>query len=394
MKTPSAPSRAITSGPGYHWFGYYDKLQFDPSNTLVLSMRVGFEGRSPRPEDTVEIGVIDLSEGPAWTKLGSSSAWCWQQGCMLQWIPGSDSSVIWNDREGGRFVSHILDTRTGTRATVPHPIYALSPKGDAAVTTDFRRVNDMRTGYGYAGIRDPNRDVLAPDDSGVWRIDLATGRAEMILSIADVARIPYPKQDLSGAKHYFNHLLVNPSGDRFVFLHRWRFGDGGFATRMITANQDGSDIRVVDDSGRTSHFCWRDPVNILAFTRPEGRAPGFYLFNERTAEMELVLDNPNDGHCLYLPDRNWIVNDSYPSGPERKQQLYLYHIPTRRRVDLGEFVATSEYTGEWRCDLHPRISNDGRWAVIDSAHGGNGRQQYIVDIGDSTTEPTDPGNGE
>ena len=170
------PIRAITSGPGYHWFGYYDKLQFDASNTLVLGMRVGFEGRSPRAEDTIEIGMIDLSEGPASTKLGSSSAWCWQQGCMLQWIPGSDSSVIWNDREGGRFVSRILDTRTGTRDTIPHPVYALSPKGHAAVATDFRRVNDMRPGYGYTGLPDPNTDVLAPDDSGIFLVDLDSGK--------------------------------------------------------------------------------------------------------------------------------------------------------------------------------------------------------------------------
>jgi len=380
MTMADAPIRAITSGPGYHWFGYYDKLQFDPSDTLVLSMRVGFEGRSPRPEDRIEIGVINLGAGHAWTTLGTSAAWCWQQGCMLQWMPGFDASIIWNDREGDRFVSHILDMRTGTKTTIPHPVYALSPTGRTAVTTDFRRINDMRPGYGYAGISDPNSDVLAPDDAGVWLVDLVSGKADLILSIADVVGIPYRKQDLSGAKHYFNHLLVNPSGDRFVFLHRWRFGDGARTTRTITANLDGSDVRVVDDSGHTSHFCWRDAESILAFTRPEGRAPGFYLFNQRTAEMQLVLDNPNDGHCFYLPGRNWIINDCYPSDPERIQQLYLYHAPTDRRVDLGEFVAPPEYTGEWRCDLHPRISNDGRWAVIDSAHGGNGRQQYLLDI--------------
>lgn len=387
----SAPIRAITHGPDFHWFGYYDKLQFDPSNTLVLSMRVGFEGRSPRPQDTIEIGVIDLCAGDAWTTLGSSCAWCWQQGCMLQWMPGPDASIIWNDREGDRFVSHILDTRTGTKDTIAYPIYALSPRSGTAVTTDFRRINDMRPGYGYAGIPDPNRDVPAPDDSGVWSVDLATGRAELILSIADVVGIPYARQDLSGAKHYFNHLLVNPSGDRFVFLHRWRFGEGGFATRMISANLDGSDIRVVDDSGHTSHFCWRDPTHILAFTRPDGSPPGFYLINERTAEAELLLDSPNDGHCFYLPDGDWIINDCYPSGPERTQQLYLYHALTHRRVVLGEFVAPPEYAGEWRCDLHPRVSNDGRWVVIDLAHDGNGRQQYLIDISESTIAPVRPG---
>ncbi|MGW8180485.1 MAG: hypothetical protein ACWGQW_17260, partial [bacterium] len=94
------PSRAITSAPGYHWFGYYDKLQFDPHNRYVLGMRVGFEGRSPRAEDSIEVGMVDLQDDDRWIRLGDTRAWNWQQGCMLQWIPGSQTEVVWNDREG------------------------------------------------------------------------------------------------------------------------------------------------------------------------------------------------------------------------------------------------------------------------------------------------------
>jgi hypothetical protein len=39
-----------------------------------------------------------------------------------------------------------------------------------------------------------------------------------------------------------------------------------------------------------------------------------------------------------------------------------------------------EYAGEWRCDLHPRFSPNGRMVTIDSPHGGNGRQIYLIDI--------------
>ena len=44
---PALPHvRAITRGPKFHWFGYYDKLQFDPSMRYVLSNEVDFEHRS------------------------------------------------------------------------------------------------------------------------------------------------------------------------------------------------------------------------------------------------------------------------------------------------------------------------------------------------------------
>ena len=80
-----------------------------------------------------------------------------------------------------------------------------------------------------------------------------------------------------------------------------------------------------------------------------------------------------------MTNKQWILNDTYPDR-ERKQNVYLYHIPTGRRVPLGHFKSPPEYKGEWRCDTHPRSSPDGRKVVIDSPHGGNGRQMYLIDI--------------
>jgi hypothetical protein len=83
------PTRIITKGPGFHWFAYYDKLQFSPDNRFVLSNKVNFEHRSPTGDDVIEVGMVDLQEKDKWIPLGKSNAWNWQQGCMLQWIPGT-----------------------------------------------------------------------------------------------------------------------------------------------------------------------------------------------------------------------------------------------------------------------------------------------------------------
>ena len=53
-----------------------------------------------------------------------------------------------------------------------------------------------------------------------------------------------------------------------------------------------------------------------------------------------------------------------------------------RRVPLGHFHSPPEYRGEWRCDTHPRASRDGTKIVIDSPHGGDGRQLYLIDVAD------------
>ena len=133
--------------------------------------------------------MIDLQDNNRWIELGESKAWNWQQGCMLQWIPGSESKVLWNDRQGARFVSHILDVKTEQRRTVPHAIYTLSPDGKSAVTADFRRIGDVRPGYGYAGLNDPHAHDMAPEDSGVFHIDLETSDANLILSLAEISKL-------------------------------------------------------------------------------------------------------------------------------------------------------------------------------------------------------------
>lgn len=97
-------------------------------------------------------------------------------------------------------------------------------------------------------------------------MQLDTGRYELILSLAEVAAIPYPPRRSCDRQTLFqrldfNVLLCNPSGSRFLFLHRWRWGGGPFHTRMLTANVDGSAVRVV---GRTSRLIWRDDDTILA----------------------------------------------------------------------------------------------------------------------------------
>ncbi len=379
---PDLPTRVISRGPKHHWFGYYDKYEFDPTNRYVLGMEVDFEHRSPRPDDVIKVGMVDLQDNDRWIELGQSTAWGWQQGCMLQWLPGTQSQVIWNDRAEGQYVSHVLDVATGVKRTMNAPVYSLSADGKTAVNADFRRINDVRPGYGYVGLADPHADDLSPIDSGIERVNLETGESDLIISIAEIAALGKIPREEPGIKHYFNHLLFNPDGSRFVFLHRWRYPNGKRLTRMLSAAPDGSDIRIVDDNGLTSHFIWRDPEHILAFSEQHPHGRGFFLFEDQQGGEVQPVGNDlmkRDGHCTYLPGNEWILNDTYPD-KQRNQTPYLYHVETGRVVELGDFHSPKEYTGEWRCDTHPRFSRDGKFVVIDSPHIDEGRQLHLIDI--------------
>jgi hypothetical protein len=381
------PVRMITKGPKHHWFGYYDKFEFDPTDRYVLGMEVDFEHRQPTPEEQISVGTVDLKDGDRWIELGRTKAWCWQQGCMLQWIPSSQSEVIWNDRENGQYVSRILDVKTQKVRTLPSPVYALTPDGKTGLSVDFSRLNDVRPGYGYVGIPDPNFKELATDKSGVFRVDLATGKQHMLFSVAEIVHRGPALVTMKDAKHYFIHLLANPYAPRFIFLHRW-IGPQGTGTRMFTAALDGTDIRLIDANGFTSHFIWRDATHILAFSNQRSHGTRFYLFEDAdNGKIEPVGPNKmtEDGHETYLPNKDWILCDTYPSGNERMQNPYLYHVPSNRRISLGLFHSPPAYHDAWRCDTHPRQSRDGRMVVIDSPDARTGRQLHLIDISSIVT---------
>jgi hypothetical protein len=155
----------------------------------VLGNEVSFEHRSPKPEDEIRVGMVDLKNSDTWIELGATHAWNWQQGCMLQWLPGSKPEVMWNARQGDQFVCHILDTRSGKQRTLPSPVYTVSPDGRWGLSPDFRRLNDMRPGYGYAGIPDPYRNEIAPNNAGIWKTDMRTGESKLLFSFAQIAAL-------------------------------------------------------------------------------------------------------------------------------------------------------------------------------------------------------------
>jgi hypothetical protein len=377
------PVRPITKGPRFHWFGYYDKLQFDPTSRYALGMEGSIEHRLPTADDHVRLGLVDTEDGDRWTELGVGHAWSWHQGCMLQWLPGSKTDVIYNDRVDGQFVSHILNVRTGKKRTLPMPVYCVSPDARWGLVNDFRRSFAMRPETGYAGLEDPHSAELAPEKSGIWRMDLSTGKHELILSLAEVVKIPRPDGYSRNAKHYFDHLLFAPDGKRFIFFQRWR-GEAegrGFATRMLSADANGKNVRVLDPYGKTSHYIWRDGKTLLVWMVHPSNGAAFYLMKEPDASVKLFAPEAmaKNGHPSFFRNGRWVVSDTSPD-EQRIQHSYLYDTETGRKHNIGHFYSPPEYAGFWRCDTTPRVSPDGKKVIVDSPHGRNGRQMYLIDV--------------
>lgn len=374
------PARAATKGPKHHFFGYYDKCPWDKTGRYLLAMEIGFNDRQPKTGEELTVGMVDLKDKDRYIELDKTTAWCWQQGTMLQWLGSApDKEVVYNSVKDKEYVAIVRDVHTGKTRTLPKPIYALSNDGKQAVTLPFDRLHRLRPGYGYSALPEQFANDAAPEKYGISWMDMTTGKHELVVPIAKLAANK-PDDRFLNAHHWVNHLQFNPSGTRFLFLHRWRLLEKPWFTRLYTCKTDGTDLRLVSDTGMVSHFDWRDDDTILAWARTKANGDRFYLFDINGGEPKLVGDTilTRDGHCSYSPDRKWILNDTYPDA-KRMQTLMLFNPKTNRRIDLNQFHLPTKLTGPFRCDLHPRWNRDGTQVCIDSGHEET-RQVYLLDV--------------
>src|SRR5438128_2059128 len=390
-----AQYRAISrvSDPGtaekraYTGFFFYQVQQFDVSGRYLLGLRVYFQSRDVRPDDRGDVGYIDLKDSFKWTKIGETTAWNWQQGNRLQWRPNFNE-IVWNDRsdDGKTFVCRTYDFRTGARRTLPRPIYDLSPDGSTALTHDYERMKDFK-GTEYVGVEVKYQKELAPTQTGIWKMDMESGKAELIISLRKMAGIAYPKGLPASGHLYFFREGWNPSGTRLVAFIK-DHANNLFQAYSMTG--EGSGVRYL--YGNPSHHTWIDDQHIMDFggqIPPGGdkQMRGYFLFKDDGSgkAKELLWASNFDGHdsLLQAPWSDWIISDTYVLGGF--QYLFLFHRPTRLFVPLAKLRSTAEhvanFTGEWRVDLHPRFSRDGRTVCIDSTYEGLGRQMYLIDIG-------------
>ena len=391
----------------HYFFGYYDKSELNKSSTKLLAMRVKFIGRMPKKEDYAVIGYFDLEKkGQPFVEVASTRAFNWQQGSMLQWLgPDHETTIIYNDREEDRFISIILNLDSKKSKRLPLPIYTVAPDGKTALCIDFERHYFCHPGYSYEGIikKKKNKDIV-PDD-GIWRLDLVSGDTKKILNVNDLISNKY-LSNMENGVHYVEHLMLNPSGSRFCFLHRWKLAEGGIYDRIYTLDIDGKNLFLLNDSGRVGHFCWRyddeillygalaNPINSLRRYKNivkflfKPLLPTYHrlvndnslLSKKLTGDSYILLKDRSNDKTRVAPEIS--TEDGHPSFPSGNQSVFItdtypnlksvaklskYNLITKENEILAELCSIKEFdnTG-MRCDLHPKCSYDGNFVSIDT----------------------------
>ena len=227
---------------------------------------------------------------------------------------------------------------------------------------------------------DPWADVLAPEDDGIYLMDFITGKSKLIISLFELLKIS-TTEEMRGVYHWVNHIQINPKGDRFAFFHLWRKGKNGWGVRIYSAKMDGTGLHCVLDTDIISHYDWMDDRKILIWVKSEETKGHFVLCDVFDGMKKIVGEDilTEDGHCSFSPNRKWILNDTYPDAFNMRN-LMLYQPSGSKKVELERLYSPKTiWWGEFRCDLHPRWSRDGKKICIDSVHTGS-RQLYIMDV--------------
>lgn len=376
--------RALTKGPKHHFFGYYGICPWNKSGRYLVCLESGFQDRMPKPGEKADIGLVDSRTGK-FSKVAETGAWNLQQGAMLHWNPlNPESEIIYNDRQDSDIVSVILNVKSKDKRILPRAVSAVSHNGKWALSLTYGRMGRLRKVVGYEGVEDPNPDNPAPDNDGVFLMDLSTGDRKLVVSIAQVYERLLKKFPLLQGRHmWFNHTVFNKSDSRFFFLARANLPPGEVRhTAMFTANLDGSDLREAVPFDRSvSHFDWRNDKEIIATFMMDGSGRRHVLFTDGKADYKVIGDGflDFDGHCTFSPDPNWIATNR-KNNSKRQQSLLIYNVQTKRKLVLCTYdMKDKKYvSGDVRCDFHPRWDHMGRMICFDAIEPVNSTRQLHI----------------
>lgn len=367
-----------------YFFGYYDKSPWDASDRYILCMRAKDTWSDVSPREKADILLIDTSlpedNENRVKKIAETRAWNVQQSCMLQWLgPDFSSRILFNDYRDGQYVAVIKEIESGVEKVIPAPVYTVSADGRTALSLDFSRLYNLRPGYGYYNVPEKTGGIALPNATAVWRVNLENGDVQEILTYKDFACFhPRPEMKEEGVIHKVNHLMLNPSGKRFMILYRWFHGERKY-TRLVTCNIDGSDMYILSDDDMVSHCFWKDDEHILAYENKKEYGVGYYLMKDKTQEYKHCWPElKSDGHPSYSLDRKWIVTDSYPDRA-RIQYLYIMKTECGNPKIVAKVFSPFKYNNDTRCDLHPRWNHAGDEICFDSVYEGH-RGLYTITV--------------
>jgi len=249
----------ITFGDKHHLFGYIGQCQTIPWNgdgRYILGLEIDRIDRMPEPEDFATVILIDTENENEIIKLDKTHGWNPQQGTMFYWNPlKPNTQFFFNDR----------DVKTGKVFTVLYDIEknkrvreykfedgyvangGVGANGKEFLAISYGRLARLRLVTGYPKALDWSKDKIAPENDGIFVVDIKTGKKRLLVSYKQMEdEIKKVKPELKHSGLFINHTLWNRQCNRVYFFARAGWNDKGEERINIafTINIDGSGLKL------------------------------------------------------------------------------------------------------------------------------------------------------
>lgn len=377
----------ITSGPKNHLFGYIGHvgtIPWNASGRYIVALRTEFVDRMPGPDDPAEIILLDAENDYAVRAVDTSRGWNVQQGTMLYWNPADpENQFFFNDRdpETGKVFCVLYDVSAGRR--VREYRFEDTPVGNGGVAFDgkhfaainYARMARLRRVTGYPGAWDWTEGASAPDDDGIFLVDVETGEKRLLVSFRQLAEaLRRERPEIDSMPLFINHTLWSRSGERLFFFARANFRKPGRLNASFTIARDGSDLRR-QQTHIGGHPEWDAGSRMIGSIAK--RQAVFDIDSQELVELigdrELFPDP--EGDIALSPDLEWLANGYKDDGK-------VYYIVHNRRT--GTTFRSPGYdlfgrvSGDLRCDPAPRWNRTGDRLLIPSMMEDGTRQMFVM----------------
>ncbi len=367
-------SRPYQYKEGY-FFGFHDITPWNDSENKLLAHHADFDQRMPKSGETIDIGYFDFSDNAIgkWHKVAESMAWNWHKGARLQWI--DNKTIIFNTTQNNKPISRILNIETGEDQFVEFPIDAVYKNKKIFIATSFsyERLQRCMPGYGYPYKDDGFLDKDAPEETGLFIVNLKKNTRLMLLSLARIAKENGQKTD-DGYLHFVTHTEFSKDGRYISMLYRRIPRKGDYMkrwTRLLVLDRENDKLIVLPTRDSGSHYVWNSKNQIVA-SCIINNVSSHVIFDMADIHNPMIVaaDKINsDGHQSFVDD-DVFVTDTYPDR-RRMARIWRVGISNGTSELLASIYSPKEFqTKDFQChiacDIHPRVSPSGKYLCFDS----------------------------
>lgn len=380
----------ITFGPSHHFFGYIGHagtIPWNQSGRYILALRTRFQDHMPEAGEPADIVLIDTVNDYSVEKIEETCGWNPQQGTMFYWNPdAADTQFFFNDRDRktNRIFTVLYDIEKRTRVTeyryddVAFANGGVSQTGGWFAGINYARMARLRLVTGYKGSNDWTEGVDHPEDDGIFRVNIASGEKELIVSFARMRDALVGDGQLEVGALFINHTLWNRDGDRIYFYARagWEGHGGERINQPFTVQSDGRDLTL------QKGFIGGHPEWEMGHRAIGGQDDRLVIYDTDLQEVvdqiaePTIIEKPG-GDSSLSPDGSWIVTGY---GKEGHNMWVVY-----RRTD-GAWIRTAPYdqrpyvSGDLRSDPSPLWNRDGSKILFPSLTEDGSRQLHIIHL--------------